>query len=578
MTFCPGVRMGEETVKFEEGSKYPIISEELCSGCGICVKKCPFRAIAIVNTPETVEEEASHRYGVNQFTLFRLPIPRPGKVLGIIGRNGAGKSTALRILAGEIKPNLGNVQNPPDWNEIIQFYRGSELQAYFEKLSKGALKISYKPQYITNIPKVYTGIVGDLISKVDERGVAEKLMKELYLESIWGNQLSTLSGGELQRVAIAATIAKEAEVYLFDEPSSYLDIFQRIIAAKIIRSLAEIGKTVICVEHDLAALDFISDYTCVIFGEPGVYGIVSHPYGVKEGINIFLDGYLPDENIRFREESISFSKAPAMPKLDLKTTGSLLEYSGFEIKLDGFKLKASSGGVKKSEIIGILGANGIGKTTFIKVLAGLLKPDTAFTGVGSLKISYKPQYLEGDYTGTVREFLLSAAGASILDSSVKSSIIHPLELEDLMDKSISILSGGELQRVAIAGCLLRDADIYLIDEPSAFLDVEQRFAAAKTIRRIVESKSKAAFIIEHDLIMCDLVSDRLIIFEGEPGRHGLASSPQDMRSGMNSFLKMMNITLRRDVKTGRPRINKLGSKLDSAQKSIGEYYYAPVKK
>lgn len=578
MSFCPGVRMGDETVKFEEGSKYPTISERLCSGCGICVKKCPFGAITIVNTPETVEEETSHRYGVNQFALFRLPIPRPGKVLGIIGRNGAGKSTALRILAGEIKPNLGRVQNPPEWDEIIQFYRGSELQAYFENLSKKNLRISYKPQYITNIPKVYDGVVGDLIGKVDERSVAEKLKSELYLEAIWGNRLSTLSGGELQRVAIAATVAKDAEVYLFDEPSSYLDIFQRIIAARIIRSLAEIGKTVICVEHDLAALDFISDYTCVIFGEPGVYGIVSHPYGVKEGINIFLDGYLPDENIRFREESISFSRSPVTPKLDLKDTGFLLDYSGFEIELNSFKLKASSGVVNKSEIIGILGANGIGKTTFIKVLAGLLKPETAFSSLDSLKISYKPQYLESDYTGTVRDFLLSAAGTPILDSTIKSSIIYPLELEDLMDKSISILSGGELQRVAIAGCLLRDADIYLIDEPSAFLDVEQRFSAAKIIRRTIESKEKAAFIIEHDLIMCDLVSDRLVIFEGDPGRHGLASSPQDMRSGMNLFLKMMNITLRRDVKTGRPRINKLGSKLDSAQKSIGEYYYAPIKK
>ena len=577
MSFCPGVRMGDETIKFEEGSKYPIISETLCSGCGICVKKCPFNAITIVNTPEAVEAEASHRYGVNQFALFRLPIPRQGKVLGIIGRNGAGKSTVLRILAGEIKPNLGNITDAPDWDEIIQFYRGSELQSYFENLSKGVLKISYKPQYITNIPKVYNGVVGDLIAKVDERGVAEKLMRDLYLETIWGSQLSTLSGGELQCVAIAATAAKEVDVYLFDEPSSYLDIFQRITAAKIIRGLAETGKTVICVEHDLAALDFLSDYTCVLFGEPGVYGIVSHPYGVKEGINIFLDGYLPDENIRFREEGITFSKAP-VPKIVQKEVSHLLVYNGFEIKLDGFKLEAHSGDVKKSEVIGILGANGIGKTTFIKVLAGLLKPDTPFTGTGTLKVSYKPQYLENTYNGSVREFLLSVAKTPVLDPSTKSGIITPLELGDLMDKPIPILSGGELQRVAIAGCLLRDADIYLIDEPSAFLDVEQRFAAAKIIRRIVESKGKAAFIIEHDLIMCDHVADRLIIFEGYPSRKGLANSPQDMRGGMNMFLKMMNITLRRDVKTGRPRINKIGSKLDTAQKSIGEYYYVPVKK
>ena len=207
-----------------------------------------------------------------------------------------------------------------------------------------------------------------------------------------------------------------------------------------------------------------------------------------------------------------------------------------------------------------------------------MKPDNGVFGDSKFKVSYKPQYLESSYEGTVREFLLSSANKPFLDSTVKSEIITPLELDDLMDRSISILSGGEVQRVAIAGCLLRDAEIFLLDEPSAFLDVEQRLTVAKIIRKIVESKDKAAFIIEHDIVMSDMVSDRLIIFEGEPGKNGYSSPPQSMRQGMNKFLRMMNITLRRDSKTGRPRINKAGSKLDAAQKSLGEYYYAPIKK
>ena len=96
-------------------SKLAYISEELCIGCGICVKKCPFEAISIINLPKSLDKEQTHRYGPNSFKLHRLPMPRPGQVLGLVGTNGIGKSTALKILAGKQKPNLGRYESPPDW-------------------------------------------------------------------------------------------------------------------------------------------------------------------------------------------------------------------------------------------------------------------------------------------------------------------------------------------------------------------------------------------------------------------------------------------------------------------------------
>lgn len=577
MTFCPGVRMGDETVTFPDPAEHPVISEGLCTGCGICVKKCPYGAILIVNTPEQLEGQASYRYGPNAFVLFRLPVPKIGKVTGIIGQNGAGKTTTLRILAGEIKPNLGRYDSPPSWDEIVTFYRGSELQLYFERIANNELEVSYKPQYITKLPQAAQGVVGELLEKTDKRGAIGNLKKQLDLENVWDHELPKLSGGELQRVAIAAASAKDADVYLFDEPTSYLDIFQRTKIGRVIRALAAEEKTVIVVEHDLAINDYVSDYTSVIFGEPGVYGIVSHPYGVREGINAFLNGYLADENIRFRDRSITFPLRPPTPKTALIETPPVLEFGGMKKNLDGFRLTISGGVIHQGEIIGVLGPNGIGKTTFVKILAGLLEIDKGEPLGKELTISYKPQYISAEYDGTVGDYLVEVSGKKTATSIYKTEIISPLGLKDLLDRQVSSLSGGELQAVAIAGSLSRKADLLLIDEPSAFLDVEQRLASAKTIKRMVEKNKNAAFVVEHDVVYVDAVADHLMVFEGVPSLAGQVGSPTGMREGMNKFLKMVGITLRRDARTGRPRVNKSDSRLDQEQKTSGEYYYALAK-
>jgi len=557
-----------EAIRVEGGKA--VISEMLCSGCGICVKKCPFKAISIVNLPDELEKDCSHRFGQNAFKLFRLPTPSPGTVLGLLGQNGIGKTTTLKILSGEYKPNLGEHDNPPQWDEIVQYFRGSSLQDYFLKMSQNNLKIAHKPQYVDKIPKAVSGKVGDLLEKVDERHLADKLILDLELSTVLDRALDVLSGGELQRVAVAAALCREADVYLFDEPSSYLDVKQRLQVAKAIRSLKYCQKTIIVAEHDLAIIDYMSDQICVFYGEPAVYGVVSHVHGVRTGINIYLQGYIPDENIMFRKEPIVFHEKP--PVVTASTGETLLKWSQMEKTFKGFKLAVKQGEIKRSEIIGILGPNGIGKTTFVKILAGIEKSDEE-QQIGELSVSYKPQYIAADYEGTVQELLMSVAKENYASSWYKTEILNPLKVNTLLDRNVMELSGGELQKIAIAACLSRKADLFLLDEPSAYLDVEERLNMAKTIRRVVEAHGVTAFVVEHDVVTQDFIADSLMVFSGEPGIKGEANPPVSLRKGMNFFLKEMNVTFRRDTATRRPRVNKENSKMDIFQKEIGEYYY-----
>jgi len=297
--------MEEDTITIDEKTKKPVISEELCSGCGICTNRCPFQAVSIINLPEALEEPI-HRYGQNMFELFGLPTIREEAVVGMLGPNGIGKSTIIRILSGELKANLGNYEEEASWEDIINFFKGSQLQSYFSKLSKGELKVVHKPQMVDLLPKFVKGTVNDLLKGVNERDNVDEVEDILELNSILKRDIKNLSGGELQRVAIAAAVLREADFYYFDEPTSWLDVRQRLNAVKVIRNLAETGKSVLVIEHDLAALDAISDYVHILYGEPGGYGVVSQLRGVRVGINTYINGFLREENVRFRIQPIIF--------------------------------------------------------------------------------------------------------------------------------------------------------------------------------------------------------------------------------------------------------------------------------
>ncbi|MFH1849000.1 MAG: ribosome biogenesis/translation initiation ATPase RLI [archaeon] len=553
---CPVNRSGNECI-IEGDDNKPVIDEGLCVGCGICPKKCPFEAIQIINLPEELESPI-HRFGENGFALYSLPTPRFGRVVGVLGKNGIGKSTAIKILAGVTKPNFGT-EIEADFSEIIEHFKGTEAQRYFERQRDGKITVAYKPQNVDLIQKKARGRVRTLLKKVDERGMLDRITGELDISAILDNDISKISGGELQRVAIAATVLKKANLYIFDEPTSYLDIKQRIKVSKFIKGLAADDVAVMVVEHDLIILDYMTDTIHLMYGKEGAFGIVSLPKVTRVGINIYLHGYLKEENIRFRDKGIAFlSKPPVKGRRKVPMTS----WQDVTKKLGSFTLQAHKGEINQHEVVGILGENGIGKTSFVKILAGADKQDSGDISE-TVSVSYKPQYL-----GTSQKLV-----ATVLKDAPDALLIRPLNLKPLMEKRISELSGGELQRVAIAVCLARDAKLYLLDEPSAYLDVEQRLIVSKVIRDVMDIKGSSALVVEHDLLFVDYLSHALIVFDGVPAKRGEVHGPFTMEEGMNRFLQDLDITLRRDLESKRPRINKPGSQMDSSQKKEGKLYY-----
>ncbi len=554
---CPVNRMGKECIVTEEATRYPVISEQLCIGCGICVKKCPVSCISIINLKEEIGAPL-FQYGINAFRVHGMPLPKDG-VTGLVGKNGIGKTTSLRILTKQLVPNFGDYERKYSEQELMEKFT-IEQRRYWEALGKTA-KASYKPQNIEQIRDLFDGTAGELLKKFDE-GRMEEAIGKFGLQKILGRKLSQLSGGEMQKLAIATAYMKNADIYFFDEPTNYLDIAERMRIAVLLKEFGEKNKIMLA-EHDLAILDYASDYVYLFWGDENVYGVVSNVKNVRGGINEYLSGFLKDENIKFREREIIFSRFSEGER----KTPPKFSYSRMKKHYSGFDLSCDEGSIREGEIVGIVGRNALGKSTFVKMLAGVEKPDEGEGG--QFKVSYKPQYIKGEEGVTVEQLFRSKQ----LSGSVLEECKRRLDVNRLMLKNLSELSGGELQRVAITLALSTEADIYLLDEPSAFLDIEQRLNLGDLLRSVFADASKSAFIVDHDIVFIDAVSSRLIVFDGEQSENGHASTPMNKREGMNAFLKLVDVTMRRDKDTNRPRINKPESVLDREQKETGAYYY-----
>jgi ATP-binding cassette, sub-family E, member 1 len=564
--YCPPVRMGQECI-VEGPLGKPIISESLCIGCGICVHKCPFDAIKILNTPEADEAEIVHRYGYNGFRLYRLPLPPTAGITGLLGPNGTGKSTALRVLAGVEVPNLGQYDKPGGWGPVLERFRGTSLFAHFDRLARGELRTVVKPQYVDRLSELDATVLGH----VGEGAAGRAAIDQVGLGPKADRPLAELSGGELQLTAIARTLATDADLYLIDEPSSYLDIVHRLTVARLLRSLGE-RKSVVVVEHDLVLLDYLADQAHLIYGEPAAFGVITHPLAMRTAVNTYLTGYLRDENVRFRAEPVRFVAHPPRPTT---RSNALVRYGELEKVFPAFSLRTGSGGIAKGETVGVVGPNATGKTTFVRMLAAAETP-TAGSAPGGVTVSYKPQYLKATQSWSLRERSSALAGDPTFDArAFERELVPGLHLDEVLDVALTDLSGGELQRAAVALALARPATLYLLDEPSAYLDADERMAMARLLRRQVERQASSALVVDHDVYFLDLASDALLVFRHPDGdrSRGVGEGPFPMREGMNRLLREVDVTFRRDAETLRPRINREGSALDREQRAKGEYYY-----
>ena len=555
-----------ECIQFD-GKTFRIL-ESACPPCFIRAKHCPDDAVIVINLPAELETDMIHRYSLNGFRLFRLPTPSKDSVVGILGPNGMGKSTAFNILNGTIVPNLGDFEaDDVWWDDAIESLPRGELRDFLNEVSESNVKVALKPQYVDHIPKAVKGKVGALLSSVDERGMYSETVEKLGLDHLLERNLDQLSGGELQRVAICATLLKDADVYFFDEPSSYLDIFERMRIVKIIQELAQTAR-VIVIEHDLAVLDVLADLIHIVYGKKGAFGIFTPARTTRMAINAYLDGFLVEQNVRIRDKPIKFKKHTDRSN---EIGNTVIEWSALEKNLGDFVLKTGDGKVHQSEVVGVVGPNGTGKSTMVKILAGEHEYDAGWV-TADASISYKPQHIDTDIDCNVQTWLDSEIGTNWRSGEYNVNVIRALGVDDLLTKDVNNLSGGEAQAVAIAICLGKDADLYLLDEPSAHLDANARMEAAKAIRRTMESNEKAAFVIDHDVYFIDIVSDSLLVFEGEGGKHGMAEGPFKLRAGMNRFLSGVDVTFRRDHDSKRPRINKSSSRKDREQREKGDYY------
>ena len=302
------------------------------------------------------------------------------------------------------------------------------------------------------------------------------------------------------------------------------------------------------VEHDLTVLDNVSDAVCCLYGGPGAYGVVTKRQAAAAGINQFLAGYIAAENMRFRAEALSFQVSVERDDdgargVEAVHAPQTHRYPAMSRTLTGenssFTLDVEAGSFRDGEVV----AHGLCLAAAVDVFAARGRREDAPAGasLARLGVAYKRQHVGPrfrKYRGSVQDFLEAHVQHGLGDRLFRLLVMKPLGLERIEELPVRSLSGGEVQRLAIVVCLGTPAGVYLVDEPSAGLDVEQRIVCAKVMKRwVVSHLGKTAFIIEHDFVMATALYDRVVVYRGAPRADG---GRRCAGRGFNAFLRKLD--------------------------------------
>jgi energy-coupling factor transport system ATP-binding protein len=450
--------------------------------------------------PVPVElDRVSYQYpGSNAWAVAQVSLSvRPRSFLAVVGPNGSGKSTLVRLVAGRLSPTLGTVRRPGDPGLGVP--GGTSM--IFQRPESQVLGVRARDDVVWGLPPTPRPDVGALLARVGLAGFEER-------------ETAGLSGGELQRLAIAACLAREPRLLISDEATAMIDGPGRAEVVALLESLAAAGITVIHVTHREAEAAKADSAILMLAGR-----LVPSPPTERQGAPTPRAGLRPG-----REEPSAAGTRPNEPEWSRRPRRSFLRVRelGYVYAngtpwarraLEGIDLD-----LRRGEGIVVTGDNGSGKSTLAWILAGLLVPtegevliegQPVVAGTGAVGISFQHARLQ-----LIRPTVLSdvAYGA---DKDRATAALRSVGLDPLTmgPRRVDELSGGEQRRVALAGLLVRDPVLLVLDEPYAGLDDEARAGLAAILARLRDEREMATVVVSHDLDNAELLGDRLVTLE-----------------------------------------------------------------
>lgn len=401
--------------------------------------------------------------GYSDFRIENISFTlEPGEVLLITGRSGSGKTTLLYSITGLIKIRNGYINGYVNYNGV-------------NLLEKDLLEVLNKLMIIPQEP--WYGIVGYTVYteychtlsvyglKCDTHG-----LYKTSLDNIMNQSTYTLSAGQYQRLLLSEAFIVKPEILLFDEPFTYIDQESRASFIKYIEELLSEKRIIIVVDHIPSNWKHLEPKLLVLdSGRVKYYG---------EYINLN----------NFNENGLKFEKKNRVGKTVLEARNIWFKYPGQKPLIRGISIDLHS-----FELIGIRGVNGVGKSTFLKILSGIYKPWRGFVKKYGSAI-YVPENPLLYLTHPIPRLELES---SCGDQVLLNEVIEVFGLKKVLDKPIKQLSSGERKRLVLASAFLGNYDIYLLDEPSGGLDYYSLLNILNIFEYIVE-KGKSIVIAHHD--------------------------------------------------------------------------------